>query len=100
GYESSAPCGSGVGSHSSGSSRLSAARSIGPWPADAFNEKVRDMSIVELFYFWPSNPAASIFTLWILSQIFLYAARVPMHRALREVGRLLGGAFRIGARWC
>src|SRR5437763_4147724 len=58
------------------------------------------MSIVERFYFWPSNPAASIFTLWVLSQIFLYAARVPMHRALREVGRLLGGAFRIGARWC
>src|SRR3989475_11894723 len=58
------------------------------------------MSIVERFYFWPSNPAASIFTLWVLSQIFLYAARVPMHRALREVGRLLGGAFRVGARWC
>src|SRR5438094_3790244 len=58
------------------------------------------MSIVERFYFWPSNPAASIFTLWVLSQIFLYAARVPLHRALREVGRLLGGAFRIGARWC
>src|SRR5213595_3553131 len=55
---------------------------------------------MQRFYFWPSNPAASIFTLWVLSQIFLYAARVPMHRALREVGRLLGGAFRIGARWC
>jgi len=58
------------------------------------------MSIVERFYFWPSNPAASLFTLWVLSQIFLYAARVPMHRALREIGRLLGGGFRIGARWC
>src|SRR5438045_5101652 len=58
------------------------------------------MSIVERFYFWPSNPAASIFTLWVLSQIFLYAARVPVRRALRAVGRLLGGAFRIGARWC
>src|SRR5256712_4477358 len=55
---------------------------------------------MERFYFWPTNPAASIFTLWILSQIFLYAARVPMHRALREVGRLLGGVFRVGARWC
>src|SRR5262249_31456304 len=31
---------------------------------------------------------------------FLYAARVPMHRALREIGRLFGGAFRVGARWC
>src|SRR3954465_2535604 len=55
---------------------------------------------MERFYFWPANPAASLFALWVLSQIFLYAARVPMHRALREVGRLLGGVFRIGARWC
>src|SRR5258705_13176890 len=55
---------------------------------------------MQRFYFWPTNPAASIFALWVLSQVFLYAARVPMHRALREVGRLLGGAFRIGARWC
>src|SRR5467141_167054 len=55
---------------------------------------------MQRFYFWPTNPAASIFALWVLSQIFLYAARVPMHRALREIGRLLGGAFRIGARWC
>src|SRR3954468_453239 len=55
---------------------------------------------MERFYFWPANPAASLFALWVLSQIFLYAARVPMHRALREMGRMLGGAFRIGARWC
>src|SRR5947207_14061327 len=55
---------------------------------------------MQRFYFWPTNPAASIFALWVLSQIFLYAARVPMHRALREIGRLLGGGFRIGARWC
>src|SRR5438128_11290741 len=55
---------------------------------------------MERFYFWPTNPAASIFALWVVSQIFLYAARVPMHRALREVGRLLGGVFRVGARWC
>ena len=55
---------------------------------------------MERLYFWPTNPAASLFTLWVLSQVFLYAARVPVHRALREVGRLLGGVFRIGARWC
>src|SRR5467141_2523325 len=55
---------------------------------------------MQRFYFWPTNPAASIFALWVLSQIFLYAARVPMHRALRELGRLLGGAFRVCARWC
>src|SRR5205823_8585681 len=34
------------------------------------------------------------------SQVFLYFARVPMHKGLDEVGRLLGGALRICARWC
>lgn len=55
---------------------------------------------MERLYLWPSNPAASLFALWLISQVFLYAARVPMHKALHEVGRLLGGALRISARWC
>jgi hypothetical protein len=41
-----------------------------------------------------------LLALFILSNVFLYAARHPMHKALREVGRLFGGAFRVGARWC
>jgi hypothetical protein len=36
----------------------------------------------------------------LISQVFLYAARVPMHRALRNLGRALGGGFRLAARWC
>jgi hypothetical protein len=36
----------------------------------------------------------------VISQVFLYAARVPMHRALRNLGRALGGGFRLAARWC
>jgi len=36
----------------------------------------------------------------LVSQVFLYAARVPMHRALRSLGRALGGGFRLAARWC
>jgi hypothetical protein len=36
----------------------------------------------------------------LISQIFLYAARVPMHRALRNLGRAIGGGFRLAARWC
>lgn len=55
---------------------------------------------MEHLLLWPANPAASILALWLISQVFLYAARVPMHRGLQEVGRLLGGAFRICARWC
>ena len=55
---------------------------------------------MERLMLWPANPAASLLALWLISQVFLYAARVPMHKALDEVGRLLGGALRICARWC
>jgi hypothetical protein len=42
---------------------------------------------------------------WILlialvSQVFLYAARVPMHRALRNLGQALGDGLRLAGRWC
>jgi hypothetical protein len=55
---------------------------------------------MESLYLWPSRPAASWLAIFVVAQIFLYAARYPMHRALRTIGRLLSGAFRIGARWC
>jgi len=55
---------------------------------------------MEHLYLWPANPAASLLALWILSQVFLYAARAPMHKALQAVSRLFAGAFRIAARWC
>ena len=55
---------------------------------------------MERFYLWPDKPGASLFALWFFSQLILWAGRVPMHRAFRGVSRLLGGAFRIAARWC
>ena len=55
---------------------------------------------MEHLYLWPANPAASLLALWILSQVFLYAARAPMHKALQSVAHLFAGAFRIAARWC
>ena len=55
---------------------------------------------MERLYLWPANPAASLFALWIVSQIFLWAARAPVHKALQEMGRLFGGVFRVAARWC
>src|SRR5690349_16623292 len=55
---------------------------------------------MEHLYLWPTNRAASLLALFILSNVFLYAARLPMHKALREMGRLFGGAFRVGARAC
>jgi hypothetical protein len=41
---------------------------------------------------------------WLLlafvgSQIFLYAARVPLHRALGILGQMLSGGFRLKSRW-
>ena len=40
---------------------------------------------------------------WLLafvgSQIFLYAARVPLHRALGSLGQMLSGSFRLASRW-
>ncbi len=55
---------------------------------------------MEHLYLFPHNPAASLLALWVLSQVFLYFARSPMHRAFRGVARLFGGAFRVAARWC
>lgn len=50
-------------------------------------------------YLWPDKPALSLLALWLVSQALLYAARVPMHRALRRIGAALGGGLRIVARW-
>lgn len=50
-------------------------------------------------YLWPENPALSLLVLWVVTQVLFYAARVPMHRALRKLGAALGGALRIAARW-
>jgi len=50
-------------------------------------------------YLWPDKPALSLLVLWLATQVLFYAARVPMHRALRKVGATLGGGMRIVARW-
>jgi len=55
---------------------------------------------MDSLYLWPANPAASLLALAIVAQVFLYAARHPMHRAFSALGRLLAGGFRVGARFC
>ena len=55
---------------------------------------------MESLYLWPARPAASLLALWLLSQLFCWAARAPVHRAFRALGRVIAGAFRITARWC
>ena len=55
--------------------------------------------VMQTLYFWPDNPALSLLVLWLVTQLPFYAARVPVHRALRKVGIALGGSLRIAARW-
>ena len=50
-------------------------------------------------YFWPDSPVLSLLVLFLISQVFFYAARVPVHRGLRKLGTALGGGFRVVARW-
>ena len=44
---------------------------------------------MESFYPWPGNPGLSIFTLWLASVVFLWAARAPMVQVLRGLARSL-----------
>ena len=54
--------------------------------------------IMKSLYLWPDSPALSLLALWLVTQLLLYAARVPMHRLLRKLGSAVGGALRIAAR--
>lgn len=51
------------------------------------------------FYLWPDKPVLSLLVFWLITQVLFYAARVPMHRALRKMGTAVGGGLRIVARW-
>src|SRR6266852_4800648 len=55
---------------------------------------------MDALYLWPDNPLASLLVLWVFSQLILWAARGPVHRAFRSIGRVLSGALRVAARWC
>ena len=53
--------------------------------------------------FWSSEWAMSIATIVfviVASQLFLWAARVPMHRLLKRLARGLGNTARLAGRWC
>ena len=43
---------------------------------------------------------ATIATVIVVSQLFLWAARGPMHRLLRSLARGLGNTARLAGRWC
>jgi hypothetical protein len=55
---------------------------------------------MESIYFWPDLPALSLFVLWLISVVFLWAARVPMLQMLRALGSSLQQGFDAVADWC
>ncbi len=55
---------------------------------------------MESIYFWPDNPALSLLVLWMLSVVFLWAAREPMLQMLRGLGKSLEGGLKSVTTWC
>ena len=51
-------------------------------------------------YLWPDNPALSLFVLWLVSAVFLWAAREPMLQLLKGLGRSAESGLRAVAEWC
>ncbi len=51
-------------------------------------------------YLWPDNPALSIFVLWLVSVVFLWAAREPMLQLMRGLGKNAESGLRAVAQWC
>jgi hypothetical protein len=55
---------------------------------------------MESIYFWAERPALSLLVLWLLSVVFLWAAREPMLQVLRGLGKSLEGGLRSVVSWC
>lgn len=55
---------------------------------------------MEAAYLWPGNPLASLFVLWVVSVIFLWAARGAMLRLLQGLGGGLADGLAALARRC
>ena len=55
---------------------------------------------MDALYFWPDKPALSLLVFWILSVVFLWAAREPMLQMLRGLGKSLEGGLKSVTVWC
>ena len=51
-------------------------------------------------YFWPESPLASLFAIWALSMIFLWAARSAMLQLVRGLGEGLADGLASIERRC
>jgi hypothetical protein len=55
---------------------------------------------MDSLYLWPGSPLASIFVLWVVSVIFLWAARDAMSKLLQGHGAGLADGLASIARRC
>jgi hypothetical protein len=55
---------------------------------------------MEALYPWPGQAALSLFVLWLVSIVFLWAARRPMLDLLKGLGRFMDDGCQAMARWC
>jgi len=55
---------------------------------------------MESIYFWPESRGLSLLVLWVLSVLFLWAAREPMLQMLKGLGRGLESGFTSVSQWC
>lgn len=54
---------------------------------------------METLMIWPEHPVLSILVLWAGAQIFFFAAREPVHQAIKAFSKAMGNAFRVAAKW-
>ena len=54
---------------------------------------------VQTLYLWPDHPFPSLLVLAAVTMVFLYLARVPMHRALEALSDGLAGGLSKVADW-
>jgi hypothetical protein len=55
---------------------------------------------MESVIIWPEQPLLSLFAIWLLSVIFLWAAREPMRGLIQSLGGGLDQGLRAIAEWC
>ena len=54
---------------------------------------------MDTLYIWPDHPALSLCVVWLISVIFLWAAREPMVKLLTSIGSFADEGCRGMARW-
>src|SRR5712692_5613343 len=64
-----------------------------------FEQRKGDPVSGSFWMIWPNNAVLSALILFVIAMPFLYAARKLVHELFRSIGNMVGGPFRLGARW-